>query len=296
MRRAALLCALCTLVVLASIVGAAATTPSESNAWLKQDPPNDVDKWNLGVSFWYEDANSNGKWDRGEDRSLGGAGEGWTEVTSDGTCWMAAAANILGCAGWGDEKDIYEEMVAEYCGPGLPQWRGGDECDAVNWYLNRQKNPDGTWTDKKSCYTAVRSWTRADMQAEGYTSGAEFIADQLRQCQYVTLGIYDVTRSHGHAVTAWGDTASADWKTTDADPGWLWIADSDDDDAWSEHKYDKVRDLQPFKWTSAWELSYSGRENVWDACTLCPSDVPEPATWVLLACTGVVGLLKRRRK
>jgi len=272
-------------------------------AWIKPTPV-DVDKFGLRKEggewkvdpLWYEDGDGpdNGKWDTGE-KTSNTEKEGWTPVSQDLTCWQAAGANILSAGGWGDAKVIYEEMVDEMWRDkpgfgGIPQWDGGDECVAVEWWLNTQKNPDGTWKDKKSPYVVYTHWDVTKITSAGYGGMAEFLGDQLRQCQFVTLGIYPA-QGMGHAVTVWGDDKTAEWKKGDASPQQVWITDSDWED---EDETGKERDLQSCTWEEAWMLTYHGKERrTLDACTLC---TPEPGVILLLLLGAPVAWWARRRR
>ena len=100
------------LALLLVVVVAILALPALASAdWLKMDPPPDVDKPADG--------------------------------SRSSTCWLAAAANMLAGAGYGDgatvqqrAEDIYDELFA---------WRGnvgGWTETAINWWLGSQHN---TW-------------------------------------------------------------------------------------------------------------------------------------------------------
>ena len=124
------------------------------NKYMKMDPPPDVDK-------------------------AGGGG-------IDNSCWMATASNMLAGAGYGNGStvqdradDIYADMVTNY---GIANSGWADA--ALSWWLS---SPNNTWTSNP--YTIVTVYGNKTKVPWANASGAQFVGNELRRCQFVGLSI-----------------------------------------------------------------------------------------------------------
>ncbi len=103
--------------------------------------------------------------------------------------------------------------------------------------------------------------------------------------EYTTLTFsFDCTRD-----PVWGDFYARDGKGGDPYPAALWNLGFTNPDTDPDYPAGNLSDMQALV---GWHVltpdsTYSG---------LPPDDSPEAATWVLLAATGIVGVIRRRRK
>jgi hypothetical protein len=128
---------------------------------------------------------------------------------ADPSCWLASAANMLGAAGYGDPNQIYGALTGHF-GTATPGLQG----DALNWYISLHPGFD---------YRVVTEYGRTSLWDSHWTP--MFIAEQLRICQFVGIGIWPTMTgaSDGHALTVWGDDGNP------AAPAYALVTDSDRD-------------------------------------------------------------------
>jgi hypothetical protein len=203
-------------------------------------------------------------------------------------CWAAAASNILDWAGWGttalnNQTSIFNYFTEHWTDKGsLPEygWR---------WWLN------GTLPDN------VAGWAQVDVSGGNFWPGANYnsfyheawggnvmssVNSFLHSGYGVTLAIYPITGSGGHALTCWG----YDYSSGAYGYSGVWVTDSDDG----------VTQLQYYgvSWNAAkqeWDLQggflgwYIGGV---EALGLNP--VPLPPTLLLFG-SGLLGLVAWRR-
>jgi hypothetical protein len=124
---------------------------------------------------------------------------------ADQSCWLAAAANVLGAAGWGPQglnaqaraMSIYQNDLMPHFGNG--QWLGWSSV-AINWWLlNYGYNPNSTEYDPSLTYNNVTIYTSpAGFPMVQYDS----ILRELPNHQYVNVA-FDPP-SPGHEMTLVG--------------------------------------------------------------------------------------------
>lgn len=160
------------------------------------------------------------------------------KTSPNNSCYLATASNMLAGAGYGTgssiqdrANDIYQDMIAEF-GVADTGWTD----TALNWWLSSSHN---TWTTNP--YTVVTvygskspKWPWAD------ADGARFIANQLRECNFMGLSISWPTSgssigSGGHAITAWGDSSGDE--TLTVNPSSIRVTDSDTDNGGDVQSY-----------------------------------------------------------
>jgi hypothetical protein len=184
-----------------SLIAVLLATPATSIAdYLKMSPPPDVDK----------NEHQHGK---------------------NPTCWMAASANLLAGAGYGDGNnvqqradDIYDEMVIHF---------GANSCGwddtAANWWLQDANNK---WKDTNPYKTVVVYGSRATRYPYARADLPELIGDLVRRCNFLSLSSSEpnctegVVGQNGHSTAFWGDNAE-DVNDIDYNPSKLKISDSD---------------------------------------------------------------------
>ncbi len=211
-------------------------------------------------------------------------------IPNDNSCWLATAANMLAGAGYGSgttmqarAQDIYQDLIAWKTSSGNPTGvaQGGWPNAALQWWLASANN---TWSSNPyTVVTTLGSTTTSVPWAEPY--GARTIANELRRCQMVGLGLrWPVAGpdggAGGHAITAWGDDVRSRL-VLGANPGRVRVADSDRDGGGDvqEYIYDSYTNPNPGGAAgdegNGWYIDYSTEHpyfsNIW---TLCPTDDP----------------------
>lgn len=146
----------------------------------------------------------------------------------DNSCWLHSSANMLAGAGYGDGNtvqaradDIFGDLFVQY-GVANPGWMD----TALNWWLASANNTWGT-----NPYTVVTVIGDKDMIPWDDADGAMRIANELRSCNMVSMGISwpdGLGGYGGHGITAWGDSATASSPLT-SNPLGLRVTDSDTD-------------------------------------------------------------------
>jgi len=148
----------------------------------------------------------------------------------DNSCWMATAANMLACVGYGNGNtvqqradDIYADMVANYgkTNTGWPE-------AALEWWLF--DSPHNTWTNNP--YTVVTPYGNKSMYPWDNPNIPQTIGNELRRCLSVGLWFSwpvagATVGTGGHATTAWGDNLASG--TLPINPTEIRMADSDRD-------------------------------------------------------------------
>jgi hypothetical protein len=152
-------------------------------------------------------------------------------LAGNNSCWLATASNMLAGAGYGNgttvqarANDIYGNMTAHF---GTAD--GGWTDTALSWWLGSGHN---TWTTNPYSVVTVYG-NKSPKYPWADVNGAQYIGNQLRECNFVGLSISwptnaaGVIGSGGHAITAWGDL-SGDGTLT-GNPGTVRLTDSDND-------------------------------------------------------------------
>jgi hypothetical protein len=152
------------------------------------------------------------------------------------SCWIAAAANMLAGAGYGDGStpqqradDIYDELCSDpnidhnliSCCQGCLGWAD----TALKAWLNspcnkwKQTNPYKIVTvhGPPNCKVDRNPWQKPDLPM--------FVANELRKCNMVRLSIIKPDKTCGHELPVWGDEGTSDLFTTN--PTKLKITDSE---------------------------------------------------------------------
>jgi hypothetical protein len=199
-----------------------------SAQYMKMDPPPDVDK-----------------------------------TSSNNSCWLATAANMLAGAGYGDganvqdrADDIYAELVAHYTtGP------GGSPATALDWWLTNERPAGST-----NPYTNVTTYGTYNVPYPTTTDVPNFLGNELRECQMVGLGI--IGTGWAHAITAWGDDInSRDPLPVGTSPTEVSVTDSDNELSGPDP------DVNTYNYQTSgggWYLGYSGTPMISQFWTLCP--------------------------
>ncbi len=195
----------------------------------------------------------------------------------DNTCWMATAANMLAGAGYGNgatvqvrSEDVYGDMVANY-----GKANGGWTDTALNWWLSSANN---TWPANP--YTVVTVYGNKFPNPWANATGARFIGNELRRCQFVGCSISWPTGnggSGGHAITCWGDHSGKSQLTTN--PTRLRVTDSDADTGGDvqSYRYDTYTNPNPAGSNegNGWYFDYSNNHPfIKHIVTLCSTDNP----------------------
>jgi hypothetical protein len=160
-------------------------------------------------------------------------------ATTDNSCWMATASNMLAGAGYGNgvtvqqrADDIYADMVAHY-GTANRGWHD----TAITWWLNSNNN---TWPNNP--YTVVTVLGTKSMNPWTAQDAPERMGDELRKCAFLGVAFSWPTASNltigegGHATTDWGDN----WPGAELtfNPSQIKITDSDREGTKNEQTYD----------------------------------------------------------
>jgi len=199
-----------------------------SAQYMKMDPPPDVDK-----------------------------------TSSNNSCWLATAANMLAGAGYGAganvqdrADDIYAELVAHYTtGP------GGSPATALDWWLTNERPVGST-----NPYTNVTTYGTYNVPYPTTTDVPRFLGNELRECQMVGLGI--IGTGWAHAITAWGDDIdSRDPLPVGTSPTQVSVTDSDNELGGPDPD---VNDYNYQTSGGGWYLGYSGTPMISQFWTLCP--------------------------
>lgn len=195
--------------------------------------------------------------------------------STDGSCYMATASNMLAGAGYGDgttvqarSEDIYGDMKASL------SMGGGWTDAAISWWLSSANN---TWTTNP--YTVVTVYgNKSPKYPWANPDGAKDIGNYLRECQMVGLSISWPTSgtsigSGGHAITAWGDNLGDDAITTN--PGLVKVTDSDNDTGGDlqQYNYDTYTAPNPSGANegNGWYFNYDpNHPYIKHIITLCP--------------------------
>lgn len=208
--------------------------------------------------------------------------------TPDNSCWMATAANMLAGAGYGNgttlqarAENIYIDMINWHASTTIANPHGvrygGWTSAALNWWLGSANN---TWGGTNP-YTVVTVYGNTGFIPWANANGARFVGNELRDCQYVGLGIRWPRTwpmgdpSGGHAITAWGDDGNATDLT--ANPAQIIVADSDRDNGGDvqTYTYDNYANPNPggFNEGNGWYFNFSNNHPyLTQAVTLCPTD------------------------
>lgn len=204
-------------------------------------------------------------------------------IVNDNSCWMATAANMLAGAGYGDgatvqqrADDIYGDMVAQF-GIANSGWTD----TALNWWLGSANN---TWSDNPYTVTTVYG-NKSPKNPWANATGARFIGNELRRCQFVGLSISWPTAgtsigSGGHAITSWGDHSGRG--TLTSNPGRVRVTDSDRDTGGDvqSYRYDAYTDPNPAgpNEGNGWYFDYDNNHPyIKHIITLCSTDDPSDA-------------------
>lgn len=194
---------------------------------------------------------------------------------NDRTCWLATASNMMAGAGYngGNPAGIYATLCNNF---GMNV--AGQIDVALNWYIANWPNPP---------YTVVTRYVN--------NLTPTFIAQELRNCQFVGIEIFPMGEGCDHALTAWGDEQPANLPMA---PATLDLADSDRDVG--------AMGIDTYNWLQVaiggnpyWTLqNYYGPGNhgaLSAVVTLCP--VPEPSSLMALAfgVTGLAAAIRRRK-
>lgn len=200
---------------------------TSSCAYMKMDPPPDVDKANLA---------------------------------GNNSCYLATASNMLAGAGYGDGNsvqaradDIYGDLTGQF-GIANSGWTD----TALSWWLSSNHN---TWTNNP--YTVVTVFgNKIPKNPWANANGARDIANELRACNFVGLSISwptnqvnpngtPVIGSGGHAITGWGDSSWLPWKgyndPLSGNPSQVRLTDSDRDTGGDvqTYRYDNYTNPNP---------------------------------------------------
>jgi len=179
------------------------------------------------------------------------------------TCWVAAAANMLAAAGYGDGNnvqeradDIYYDMRHDaqiynggrgWADTGMRKWL---QSDYNTWkrtnpykYVHLYGEPD--------CKNQRDPWQNPDLP--------KFIGNELRRERPLRLSIY--TPGYiAHAITGWGDNADANFLTEN--PTRAKVSDSDYSDSTQDlqtYNYDDYNNPNPagYDYGDGWYINYN---------------------------------------
>ena len=136
---------------------------------------------------------------------------------ADESCWMAAASNVLGGAGWGNADDIYQDMIDEF-----GTATGGAAAPAAKWWVHNvglNKAMDGNGYNPTADYVDFR-WIGRTLDDVYYL----FLMSELDRCQYITVFWMKPDVVLGHYMTLVGGNVpgspngdSSVWHDSDSD-------------------------------------------------------------------------------
>jgi len=201
-----------------------------------------------------------------------------TFLPGNNTCWMATASNMLAGAGYGNgttvqdrADDIYNDMITQY---GTAD--GGWIDVALSWWLGSGNN---TWASNP--YTLVTVYGNKTKTPYARTDLPEFMANELRRCQYLGISISWPVHSGGHAITGWGDNVQSGDPLT-SNPTMVRVTDSDTDNGGDVQAYSYDTYTSPNPGGSndgnGWYFNYStNHPYIKHIVTLCPVDHPSGA-------------------
>jgi hypothetical protein len=243
--------------------------------------------------------------------------------TSDNSCWLAAASNVLAWGDWGGLSPNItggdnEDNVYNYLKSQLGTTSGGKVDQAYEWYFNNELGGSYALSDYYSgipeYYTGLvsGSW---DPNRWSNTTYAGYAADNIMD--YITDGYGTVISMQlgsgltvpSHALTVWGfeDTVAGD------DFIDIWVTDSDHDpDTLTQYTLTQGDFLAQGTNSHYWDYwyipSYGNLGGDWwltgiqgllpyDGTPPPPPDgvIPEPSSLLLLG-TGILGLIGIRKK
>ncbi len=208
------------------------------------------------------------------------------------SCWLATAANMLAGAGYGDgdtlqdrAEDIYADLIAWRANLGFGIDDGGWTDTAVTWWLGSNHN---TWPNNP--YTDVQVYgNKFPRFPWANTSGARFIANQLRECEFLGVSISWPTNnvdafgnpiigSGGHAITGWGDNVAKEEALT-FNPSQVKLTDSDRETSGDvqTYTYDSYTNPNPSGASegNGWYMDYDpNHPYIKHIVTLCPTELP----------------------
>jgi len=272
MKKSIIICILAVMVL---------TAAGQLRADWQRSPASDVDKeflsGNPGVTF------------------------GAPEHEDDNSCWLAAAANMLAGAGYGNgatlqarAEDIYLDLLywqVSIDPTNIHGVRDGGWTDtALDWWL---RSPHNLWDGAHvgyaaNPYTVITPRGSKTFEPWADPDGARFIGNEIREYRTVSIGIrwprlfpfgepYD-----GHNLTCWGDSGTSDILTTN--PAELIVADADNDYGgdFTAYTYDDYTNPNPSGLIDnkcneghGWYINYTNNHPyiVW-LVTLGPTDSP----------------------
>jgi hypothetical protein len=172
---------------------------------------------------------------------------------SNNSCWLAAAANMLAGAGYGNgttvqdrADDIYGNLTSHF-GTANRGWMD----TALDWWLSSSHN---VWPNNP--YTIATVFGTKLMDPWANPNGPRDLGNQLRECNFVSLTISWPTvdasvGSGGHAITGWGDGRWFPWThyrdPLTTNPSKVRVTDSDRDAGGDvqEYRYDAYTNPNP---------------------------------------------------
>ena len=184
---------------------------------------------------------------------------------TDLSCWMAAASNLLGGAGYGTgataqarADNIYQTLVSD-----LGNTKAGQVGRAVNyWLYTYGKNPDSAEYQPNNTYTDVTMYNNL-LGAADY----DFLLDELTRCQYVAVNF---DQPAPHAMTLVGGNKES------LNPGMsqsIWHDSDNDQGGTNDDIYANVFGANPNRWDLTGYLMWANGYT-----TLCPGlNKPEEA-------------------
>jgi len=159
-------------------------------------------------------------------------------LAGNNSCYLATAANMLAGAGYGNgatlqarTDDIYGDLTANF-----GTANGGWADTAISWWLSSANN---VWPANP--YTVVTVYGNKNPKNPwANANGAQFIGNQLRECNFVGLSISWPTAdasigSGGHAITSWGDSSGNG--VLSSNPANVRVTDSDNETGGNVQSY-----------------------------------------------------------
>jgi hypothetical protein len=167
---------------------------------------------------------------------------------TDNSCWMHVASNMLAAAGYGNgatmqgrADDIFANMQAHY---GILD--GGWSDVAMQWWLQSSHN---TWPNNP-----YRNVTFTGQKGYGIPwlnqNAPQTLGNELRESHLVGPNLYDGGGIY-HAITAWGDDATA--APLNNNPAQLLVTDSDRDFGGDVQRYS----YDAFSTTDGWRFDFA---------------------------------------